>query len=874
MTVGAAIAPVAGYDRRQRASRMIVVGVAYVAVVAAGAIYPFVSPLRDFWNALPPPEIAANALGGLVWLPILLVAIARQPNGRLWKLIFLLAVTWRIDALEYVPNSVVFTLARASDVAALAVFVHLIVSFPSGELRGRFDRGVVAYGYLLVIVWTLKEIVFAGDWWEIGCNPECIRNAFVIWPNPELYEWLRNAIALPATTTFFPLVIVAIWRHWRGATDPARRMLLPLIVGIPTWLVIGQVEILGRELDWDSAVAFFDSPPGMVIHFATPLIFPVGVLIALVGIRYGRARIAGLIVELGRGVPVGGLRDVLARAIGDPTLELAFAAPTGSGFVDSSGRPVELPASDPSRMVTRLERGGEVLGVLVHDPQVEAEDPGFVEAVGNAARLALENERLAAEVRAQLAEVRASRVRIVEAADGERRRVERDLHDGAQQRLVALALRLQVAKNTAPDAARLLDEATNELETAIAEVRGLARGVHPTILTEAGLRAAVEALADRTLIPIAVDVVDLRYDPRVEAAAYFVAAEALTNIARHADATEATVSIAERSDRLVVTIADDGVGGASVGAGSGLLGLRDRVAAIDGHLSVESPVGAGTTVTAEIPLEVVSPAPVLQSATPGTPLASDQPLHEAPAEGLRPGRRVLSNPVVLSVAASAMVGVMATAAWFAAVQPQPPVLGRTESFLAPFDYQLPGDREFRLGPRTERLFGLRTIGGGDGSGISVWAVGAEVPLSPCGWRDGSTNQLRRREPGVQGLLAYLRSVDHLDVTETGSVLVDNRPGMRVKLSVASAETGCPNGDALGLWHDLWPGGATAMVWVGSYKEVSLLDLDGETIAIEVWSADDPGMDPWLPTAHSIIDSIRFLNAAPARSPGTPRPAAT
>ncbi|HET9757962.1 MAG TPA: hypothetical protein VFP66_15775 [Candidatus Limnocylindrales bacterium] len=157
-------------------------------------------------------------------------------------------------------------------------------------------------------------------------------------------------------------------------------------------------------------------------------------------------------------------------------------------------------------------------------------------------------------------------------------------------------------------------------------------------------------------------------------------------------------------------------------------------------------------------------------------------------------------------------------------------------------------------------------------GIPIWLVIGQVEI--CGWRDGSTNQLRRREPGVQGLLAYLRSVDHLDVTETGSVLVDNRAGMQVKLSVAGAETGCPDGDALGLWHDLWPGGATAMVWVGSYKEVSLLDLDGETIAIEVWSADDPGMDPWLPTAHSIIDSIRFLNAAPARSPGTPRPAAT
>ena len=166
-----------------------------------------------------------------------------------------------------------------------------------------------------------------------------------------------------------------------------------------------------------------------------------------------------------------------------------------------------------------------------------------MEAVGNAARLALENERLAAEVRAQLEEVRASRARIVEAADAERRRVERDLHDGAQQRLVALALRLQVAKQD--DARRRRPCSTRRRassQTAIGEVRGLARGVHPTILTEAGLRAAVDALAERTPLPVTVDIPERRFDPTVEATAYFVVAEALTNVARYAAASEARVA--------------------------------------------------------------------------------------------------------------------------------------------------------------------------------------------------------------------------------------------------------------------------------------------------------------------------------------------
>ena len=309
-------------------------------------------------------------------------------------------------------------------------------------------------------------------------------------------------------------------------------------------------ETLGQTFQLQSVTAFFDGPSGTVVHVIAPSLLPLGVLLVTVLAMWRRTRIADLVVELGRGVPVGGLRDVLARTLGDPSLQLAFAAPSGPGFVDAAGLPVELPSTGSSRQVTRLERDGDLLGVLVHDPAIEADEPGLADAVGNAARLALENERLAAQVRAQLEEVRASRTRIVEAADAERRRVERDLHDGAQQRLVALALRLQVAKETMSGGTSLLDEATAELRTAIGEVRGLARGVHPTILTEAGLAAAMESLAERTPVPVVIDVPDRRFSPRVEAAAYFVVAEALTNVSRYADAHEVRVRIAPEADRL------------------------------------------------------------------------------------------------------------------------------------------------------------------------------------------------------------------------------------------------------------------------------------------------------------------------------------
>ena len=379
-----------------------------------------------------------------------------------------------------------------------------------------------------------------------------------------------------------PLILVALWRHWRDATPAGRRALLPVVVAFPIEAALAAADALVRAVAFQPGIAFFDGPSGQALRLVVPMILPVGLLITFLRPRLNRGRMASLVVELGRGVPLGGLRDVLARALGDPSLQLAFAAPSGSGYVDAAGQPVDLPVDDPTRTVTRLERGDELLGVLVHDPLIEVEDPGLVEAVGNAARLALENERLAAEVRAQLEEVRASRVRIVEAADAERRRVERDLHDGAQQRLVALAMRLQVAKQTTPEASALLDEATTELETAIGEVRGLARGVHPTILTETGLAAAVDALAERTPIPVVADVVDGRFDPTVEATAYFVVAEALTNVVRYAGAAGARVTVREAGDTLLVEVTDDGRGGADPAAGSGLRGLDDRVAAIGG----------------------------------------------------------------------------------------------------------------------------------------------------------------------------------------------------------------------------------------------------------------------------------------------------
>ena len=243
----------------------------------------------------------------------------------------------------------------------------------------------------------------------------------------------------------------------------------------------------------------------------------------------------------------------------------------------------------------------------MHDA-VLAEERELVDAVGAAASLALDNQRLTAELHAKLEELRASRARIVESSDAARRRIERDLHDGAQQRLVSLALKLRLARSRLPDepqrAQQLLEDAGRELEVALAELRELARGIHPAVLSERGLDAALRALVNRAPLPVELTSATNGHLPdNVQAAAYFVVAEAITNVAKYAQASHAAVSVQHHDGRVVVEVSDDGVGGADPEKGSGLRGLADRVAALNGRLDVQSEPGHGTTVRAIIPCE-------------------------------------------------------------------------------------------------------------------------------------------------------------------------------------------------------------------------------------------------------------------------------
>jgi len=389
------------------------------------------------------------------------------------------------------------------------------------------------------------------------------------------------------------VVLFLVVQRLRVLRGPARRAQGPLLVAAaiaaPT-----SVVWLGLVMATDARTSTLGT-----IDRVVAVSVPLGVVAGIMWSRLRRTEASELVVEL-RTEAEAGMRERLARALGDPTLEVAYRLGDGR-FVDPTGRPIELPQG-ADRAVTAVTAGGEEVAALIHDPAL-LDEPALVESVRATAGLVLENERLAAEVRSQLAEVRASRGRIVAAADAERRRIERNLHDGAQQRLVTVSVALGLEASRAEAAASdVLSRAQDEVEQAIAELRELARGIHPTLLRDEGLEAAVEALARRTPLPVTVrgTTRDRLPDP-VELAAYFVVSEALTNVVKHASASEALVLLEREPDALRVTVTDDGVGGASITADSGLAGLRDRLEALDATLVIQSEPRQGTAVCAEIP---------------------------------------------------------------------------------------------------------------------------------------------------------------------------------------------------------------------------------------------------------------------------------
>jgi signal transduction histidine kinase len=329
-------------------------------------------------------------------------------------------------------------------------------------------------------------------------------------------------------------------------------------------------------------------------------------LIGLLNARLSRSTLADLLVRLRSDPAPADLREALAGALRDPSLTLAYWLPEYGRWTDVHGHPAELPQSDSGRATTLIERDGEPMAALVHHPSL-ADEPQLLDAVTAAAAISLENGRLQAELKARLDELRGSRRRVIEAGQEERQRLERNLHDGAQQRLIALSLELGLLEERVaadPEAKHRLDRARRQIALSLEELRDIARGIHPAVVTGHGLGVALESLAAHAPLPVRLQVdVDGRMPERLEVAAYYVVSEGLVNVAKHARARSASVAVAQEDGQVVVEVADDGVGGADTERGSGLRGLADRVEALGGRLRVWTPPGRGTRVRAEMPCE-------------------------------------------------------------------------------------------------------------------------------------------------------------------------------------------------------------------------------------------------------------------------------
>jgi signal transduction histidine kinase len=537
---------------------------------------------------------------GWSFIGVGLYAWARRPDNRVGMLMAATGFAWLVAGLGLSDLPLPFVIGQVLGAVYCVVAIHLLLAFPDGRLDGRAERRIVTAGYLLTTVCILPAWFFVDPGTSFDCE-DCPDNLLLIERSDTVVTALSAAVNAMGAVLLFAVIVVLV-RRWRRATSAQRRMLVPVYAaGLALMALLlstlalqaGGLAESVSEVVWAVALVPFGLVPWLFLY-------------TLARNRMIQSGAVGeLIARLSQTPLRGELRDALAQALDDPSLELVYWLPAGKRYVDSRGHPVALPEPGSGRTFTRVDRDGECVAAIVYDASApEARE--HVDAVGAAALLGIQNERLDAELKAKVEELRASRQRMLRVGLEERRRLERDLHDGAQQRLVSMALNLRLARARLHDdpasADDLLAGAGDELEAALEELRELARGIHPALLSDRGLDTALETLVHRAPLPV-----DLRpwsgarLPEAVELAAYFVVAEALTNVAKYADASHATVKLAREDGRLLVEVADDGVGGADPENGTGLRGLADRLAVLEGRLDVDSERGRGTTVRAQIP---------------------------------------------------------------------------------------------------------------------------------------------------------------------------------------------------------------------------------------------------------------------------------
>lgn len=504
-----------------------------------------------------------------------------NPLGSLWAISPIIHVVENLPAVYPTSKAATTTGNLLLGVGAV-VGAQWVLSYPSGRLWSRWAKRWLVVTYVVTFASNLPYVLYLPSYFYVGAAPF----------NLVTYDRLLLIFVLvPIVASVEALYI----QRLRLLSPGARRTAAPLLIGAlvfnPIWLYL-----VARQL-WQQSSAIAIEQTWLNAGFL--FLFSVLAISGLFFSRRARGVVGDLVLDLGDLGP-GGVRKALAKALGDPGLRVGFWLPDRGIWAEDDGAPLELP-SGHEQGVTYL--GRDRLAVMLHDPDL-VDQAALLESVRSAAGFALENERLRTQLLSQLVELRNSRARIVRTADEERRRLERDLHDGAQQRLLGVGMALQLLHGHVDNKGdAILAETQTALQQALHELRELARGIHPAILTDSGLAAAIRTLAQRAPLDVDVDLDEQRLPAAVETAAYYVVAEALTNIAKYANASRASILL-RRDDGLVhIDVRDDGVGGADPASGTGLRGLADRVGALNGTLSVRSVPGAGTHLVAEIPCE-------------------------------------------------------------------------------------------------------------------------------------------------------------------------------------------------------------------------------------------------------------------------------
>jgi len=538
---------------------------------------------------------AADLVAGLGMLVAGLAAWSDERTRRLGGLTLLVGALWFAPDWEGWDRGspLVRSLGAAAAPLFLAVLFHLVLAGPGGRIRSRFGRFAIVAAYAVALAVALGRALFRDPFLDPYCWRNCLDNVFLIHADQGIARimdglWLRAVVAIGV------LLVAAGAGRLIAATVPARRALAPILV---PGALAGAAEAAYAAALLHTPLEDPRSPEFSSLFFARSLalaVLAVGVFWTVARARQTRAAVARLTAELGEAPPPGKLQESLADAVGDPRLSVAYWLPASRRYVRADGKALERPVPGDGRAVTPIVRDGRPVAMVTHDASL-VDGSGLEREIGSAARLAVENERLQAEVLAQLEDLRASRMRIVESGDAKRRRLERNLHDGAQQRLLALSYDLRLARAAAEadgDTALtgLLASAVEQAQGAVDELRDLAHGIYPAILGEAGLGPALATLADEAPLPVELEVAPKRYGAPIETAAYVTVAEAIADAARRR-ATSISVVVARAGDQLVVAVEDDGKPHES-----SLLHLGDRIGALGGMLEVGS-----TTLRAEIP---------------------------------------------------------------------------------------------------------------------------------------------------------------------------------------------------------------------------------------------------------------------------------